>query len=292
MNEDIPDDLSELADVYLSTLDADPGGASKELHEDLQYWEEQVEEFEEGTPMHEMAVEERDKVQKRIDEIETKGNRREELGTELLTKASKEFAPQENWLKVNVIKALTHALTGQQMDQLIVGEHTLPEANDELSKREMVEVAKTVHALARDASRSDERIAELWSKLDTDTQQSILGVLANHGEPLSANSISEKLGEDGTDSPGSNIRYLRSETEIDVYRSSESGYTLTLAGSYLWNEYGEDMPELQDDMEKQETETEDTELEKEEDEKEGSSPADEPSESSESVDLSSFEIKE
>jgi hypothetical protein len=288
MSDNGQKELTDLAEEYLESLDSNPGETLEELCEELKYWKDQVGEFEEGTPMHDMAVEERNKAQEQLDAIEAKGERCDELRNELLTRVSKDFAPQGEWLESTVIEALSHTLTGHRRGRLLVGEHTLPDDADELSRRKMVPVAKTVHALAEDAIENDERIAELWDKLDTDTQCSILGVLARYEEPISSGKISDELGEDRTDSPGANIRYLRGEVEIDPYRSTDKGYALTLAGRYVWKEYGPDTRESADNGDGQEAGTEEVAADGEEE----TTAAEESAESVGDVDLSSFEIQD
>jgi hypothetical protein len=288
MSDDRPENLSELAEEYLQSLEFVPSKDSEKLREELEYWEEQVQDFEEETPMHEMAIEERDEVQEQLDAMESKGKRYEELRTELLTRASREFAPHGEWLDPNAIEALSHALTGRRMGRLLVGGHNLPEDADEMSKREMVPVAKTVHALAEDAIGNNERVDALWDTLNTETQCSILGVLARYEESISSGEISDKLGEDGTNSPGANIRRLKGEVEIKPYHSTDEGYTLTLAGRYVWKQYGPDTEDLISDADGNESgserETEDQGEEESGNNKSGNSTSD--------VDLSSFEMKE
>lgn len=247
MSDEAPDDVVALAEEYLSSIDDGSGENMEEVQKELEYWGEQVDEFEEGTPMHEMAVEERDEWCERVEAIEAKGERCEEFRDELLTRASTEFAPKGEWLEPTVIESLSQALTGQQRERLLVGEFSLPRDTDDMSKHDLVSVAKSVHALALDALGGDDRIVGLWDKLDTDTQLSVMRILADHEESLSSSEISNKLGEDGTDNPGSNIRYLRGEVDVDPYYSMSDGYTLSLAGRYVWMEYSEDRPELEED---------------------------------------------
>lgn len=131
----------------------------------------------------------------------------------------------------------------QRQEQLLVGNYSLPRDIDDLSKRNMVDAAKTIHAVAGDAVEEDDRVSGLWDALDTDTRRSITGILAGHNGTLSADEISEELGEDGTDRPGSNIRKVRHAVDIQPYHSSSDGYTLSLAGRYVWTRYGPATPE-------------------------------------------------
>jgi hypothetical protein len=83
MDEELPTDIVELAGEYLDSLDGGAGaeGDAEEVGENLEYWEHQVEEFEKGTAMHEMAVGERDEWQEKLEAIDAQGERREELRT-------------------------------------------------------------------------------------------------------------------------------------------------------------------------------------------------------------------
>jgi hypothetical protein len=155
----------------------------------------------------------------------------------------------------------------------------------------MVPVAKTVQAVAGDAVGEDDRVASLWDKLDTDTQRSVAGVLAKRREVMSASEISEEIGPDGTDSPGSNIRYLRGQVDIQPYFSTDDGYSLSLAGRYVWREYGPDLPEAEapkaaDDEADSGEDGAETVEESSKDPDGGSE------EGSEEVDLSTFEVRE
>jgi len=240
MNDGLPEDVVTLAKEYLDSLRDEDGinDDLEEAEEEIEYWEEQIEEFEEGTPMHEMAVEERDGWREKIEAIDTREKRREEFSEELLTRASTEFAPQDDWLNEVVIEALSHALIGRRQERILVEGFKIPEDRDELSKRDMVEVAKTVQALAKDAVGEDDRMTKLWEQIDTETQRTITRVLDRHQKALPASRISDEIGEDGTDNPGSNIRYLRGEVDIQPYYSTNDGYALSLAGRYVWREYG------------------------------------------------------
>jgi len=300
MTDELPDDIVALAEEYLDIIDSgDTTENVEESRAELKYWEEQVTEFEEGTPMYEMAVEERDKWREEVEAVESQGEYREELRTELLTRASTEFAPQGKWLEPSVVEALSKILIGRRREQLLIDDFRLPRDAEDMTKRDLVSVAKTVHALSLDARGEDDRIAELWDKLNTDTQLSIITVLAGQEEPLSSSEISEGVGEEGTDSPGANIRYLRGEVEIDPYYSTSNGYTLSLAGRYVWMEYGEDFPESQgseidesqteSDKDKQETTSENDEAGEETSTDENKSDT---KDSDSEMDLSSFEIQE
>lgn len=289
MGEDLPNDLVDLAEEYLDSLDGgdEAEGDAEEVREELEYWEQQVREFEEGTAMHEMAVGERDKLREKLEAIDARGERREELRSQLLTRACTEFAPQGDWLETAVIKALSHAFHGQQHERLFIGEVCLPDDQDEMSKRDMVAVAKTVHSLARDSVGDEADVAEIWDTLNTDTRLSIAEVLAKHQEPLSSGQISDELGEDGPNDPGANIRMLRGSLDIEPFYGSDRGYTLTLAGRYVLEKYGPDLDDSEDEAEAQaDTKVSDTEVE----------PSDDTSNNQEEtrkdVDLSSFDVRE
>lgn len=243
MSEELPTDIVELAEEYLESLDGgdDVEGNLEEVRGNLEYWEQQVEEFEEGTAMHEMAVGERDEFREKLEAIDARGERRERLRSELLTRASTEFAPQGGWLETVVIRALSHAFHGQQFERLFLDEFCLPDDQDGMSKRDMVTVAKTVHTLARDAYGDEDQIAEVWDALNTKARLPIAQVLARHSDPMSSGSISDELGEEGPNDPGSNIRELRGRLDIEPFYGSNRGYTLTLPGRYVLRAYGPDM---------------------------------------------------
>lgn len=247
MSDGLSDDIVTVAEEYLDSLEG--GGDSEvdpdEAREELEYWEEQVGEFEEGTVMNEMVVGERNEWREKLEAVDALDERREELRVELLTRASTEFAPQGEWLEPAVVEALSYALVGRRQEQLLVDRYRLPTDAEEFSKREMVGVAKTIQALAGDAVGADDGIADLWEALDTETQRSVAGVLVKYQVPLSSGEISDEVGEDGTDSPGSNIRYLRGQVDIQPYYSTNDGYTLSLAGRYVWMEYGPETPEAE-----------------------------------------------
>jgi hypothetical protein len=253
VSDGVPEDIEELAREYLESLGTDNEAADpEEAREELEYWQEQVDEFAEGSPMHEMAVEERDDAREALDVLDSQDERREALREAFLQRAAMEFAPKGGWLTLDVLKALSHALTGTRREELLVGEFRLPVDGPELSKREMVTVAKTVQAVASDATGDDERIAAVWDTLDTDTRISIARALVNEDGPLPSGRISDKLGEDGTDNPGANIRYLKKQTEIMPFFSSDDGYALSLVGRYLLSEYAPDVDEAGNDEDEDE----------------------------------------
>ncbi|MDH5020352.1 hypothetical protein [Halobacterium rubrum] len=258
MSEEFPEDVVELAEEYLDACNGDAASRTDEVQEELEYWQEQADEFEEGTPMHEMAVEERDEFQERLEKISEQGERRSELRTELLTRTSKEFAPQGDWIDETVISALTHALLSERRDRILIGDHAIPEDTDSLSKKDMVTIAKNVHVVAEHAVDSNETIDEVWEKMSTDKVLPITRTIARSDSPLSAGGISEKLGEDGPDDPGANLRYVITSSEYHPYYREDGEWTFSLLGEYTSREFGLETVEA-------EPETEDPEEEVEED---------------------------
>ena len=246
MTNDLPEGIVELAKAYLESHDSDdtPDDES-DIEENLEYWQEQVEEFEEGTPMYEMAVEERDNYQQRYNEISEQDKRRSELRDELLTRASSEFAPQGDWMNETVISALTHAIVGQQRDRILIGDHCLPGDADELSKREMVTVAKNVHAVAKDIVASNGSLDEVWEMMSTDKRYPITRVLAEEKELVSSGNISAQLDDDGTDNPGANLRYVLNSAEYYPYYREDGDWRLSLLGEFAWQTRGPD--DVEDD---------------------------------------------
>lgn len=246
MTDDLPEGIVELAKAYLESHDSDDTiDDESEIEENLEYWREQVEEFEEGTPMYEMAVEERDSYQEKYDEISEQDERRSELRDELLTRASSEFAPQGDWMNETVISALTHAIVGQQRDRILIGDYSLPNDADELSKREMVTVAKNVHAVAEEIVVSNGSLDEVWEMMSTDKRSPITKVLAEEKELVSSGDISAQLGDGGTDNPGANLRYVLNSAEYYPYYREDGDWRLSLLGEVAWQTRGLD--DVEDD---------------------------------------------
>jgi hypothetical protein len=246
MTDDLPEGIVELAKAYLESHDGDETTDDEsEIEENLEYWQEQVEEFEEGTAMYEMAVEERDSYQEKYDEISEQDERRSELRDELLTRASSEFAPQEDWMSETVISALTHAIIGQQRDRILIGNYSLPDDADELSKRGMVAVAKNVHAVAEDIVASNGSLDEVWKMMSTDKRYPITKILAEEKELVSSGDISAQLDDDGTDNPGANLRYVLNSAEYYPYYREDGDWRLSLLGEFAWQTRGPD--DVEDD---------------------------------------------
>jgi hypothetical protein len=248
MTDDIPEGIVELSKAYLESHDSDDTTDDEsEIEENLEYWQEQVEEFDEGTPMYEMAVEERDNYQENHNKISEQDERRSELRDELLTRASSEFAPQEGWMNETVISALTHAIIGEQRDRILIGDHCLPGDAAELSKREMVTVAKNVHAVAEDIVASNGSLDEVWEMMSTDKRYPITRILAEEKELVSSGDISAQLDDDGTDNPGANLRYVLNSAEYYPYYREDGDWRLSLLGEFAWQTRGPDDVEDEDD---------------------------------------------
>lgn len=253
MTDEFPEEIGELADAYLEVHGSDDTVDDEtEIEENLEYWQEQVEEFEEGTPMYEMAVEERDKYKKSYNEISEQGERRTRLRSELLMQASSEFAPQGNWMNETVISALTHAITGKQQDRILISDYSLPGDADELSKREMVTVAKNVHAVAEDILESDGSLDEVWDKMSTDKRYPITKILAQEESLVGSGDISDQLDDDETDTPGANLRYVLNSAEYYPYYREDGEWRLSLLGEFAWQTRGPDEIEDDDSSDKEE----------------------------------------
>jgi hypothetical protein len=241
MTDDLPEGIVELAKAYIESHDGDDTTDDEiEIEENLEYWQEQVEEFEEGTPMYEMAVEERDNYQERYNKTSEQDERRSELREELLTRASSEFAPQCDWMNETVISALTHAIIGQQRDRFLTGDYSLPGDADELSKREMVTVAKNIHAVAEDTVASNGSLDEVWEMMSTDKRYPITKILAEEKELVSSGDISAQLDDDETDNPGANLRYVLNSAEYYPYYREDGDWRLSLLGEFAWRTRGPD----------------------------------------------------
>lgn len=242
---DVPNDLVDLAETYLESLEGDDADA-KEIEDELKYWRAQVDEFEEGTPMYEIAVDERDRLSDRLEEIAESGDARARLRTQLLKRASTEFAPMDEWLDETVISALTHALVGRRKDAIDIGNHSLPGDAADLSKREMVPVAKNAHATCKDALGSENALDAAWNVMTTPERYPISEALAREGSPMNSGAIAEGLDEDATDSPGANLRYVVNSAEYQPYYRKSGAWTLSLVGEYLWETRGPDTGDRED----------------------------------------------
>lgn len=243
MSDEPPGELLELAEEYLDTRNGESDTDVDELEAERDYWQEQVDEFEEGTPMYEMAIEERDKFQEKLDDVSKHEERRSRLRAELLDRASTDFAPQGDWIDETVISALTHALIGDRWSWILIGDHAIPEDADELSKREIVTVAKNVHAVAEHAVDSNETIDQVWDKMSTDKVYPITRTIACSDSPLSASDISEKVGDAGPDDPGANLRYVITSSEYHPYYREDGNWSFSLLGEYAWKEFGPESTE-------------------------------------------------
>jgi hypothetical protein len=238
MSNELPEDVVELSEEYLDTCNGDVGSRTDEIQEELEYWQDQVDELEEGTPIHEIAVGERDEFQEQLEEISGREERRSELRAELLNRASKEFVPQGDWIEEPVISALRHALLGTRRNSILIGDYAIPEDADDLSKKDIVTIAKNVHAVAEHSVNSNETIEEVWEKMNTDKVFPISRTIARSDKPLSAGDIGEKLGEDGPDDPGANLRYVITSSEYHPYYREQGDWTFSLLGEYAWREFG------------------------------------------------------
>lgn len=253
MTDEPPEGIVELANAYLEVHGSDDTADDEtEIEENMEYWQEQVEEFEEGTPMYEIAVEERDKYREKYNEISEQGDRRTRIRNELLTRASSEFAPQGDWMNEAVISALTHAITGQQQDRILIGDYSLPGDADELSKREMVTVAKNVHAVAEDIIESNGSLDEVWDMMSTDKRYPITKILAQEGSLVGSDDISDQLDDDETDNPGANLRYVLNSAEYYPYYREDGDWRLSLLGEFAWQMHGPDDIEEDDSSDKEE----------------------------------------
>lgn len=243
MNDEFPGDIRGLAEAYLDTLNSDVATDVDEIEEELDYWQEQVDEFEESTPMYEMAVEEHEKFQERLEDVSKQGERRSKLRAELLNRASTGFAPQGDWIDETVITAITHALIGERRSQILIGDHAIPSDTDHLSKREMVTIAKNVHAASEHAVNSNEEIDGVWERMSTDKVFPITQTIARSTSPLGPSEIAEKLDEDDPDDPGANLRYVINSSEYHPYYREDGDWTLSLLGEYVWDTFGPESTE-------------------------------------------------
>lgn len=243
MSEEVPENPLELTEEYLNLQNGENDTDVDEVEKKRDYWEDQIDVFKQNTPMHEMAVEERDKFQTKLDDVSNQREQRSRLRSELLSLVSTGFAPQGDWMNKTVVSAVTHALVGKRYGQILIGDYAIPKDTDDLSKRNIVTIAKTVQTVAAHAAGSNEAIRDVWDKMSTDTVLPITRTIARSESPLTAGEISKKVNDEGPDSPGANLRYYINSSEYHPYYRENGKWSFSLLGEYAWKEFGPECTE-------------------------------------------------
>lgn len=242
--EQIPDDIVSLAEEYLRVVarqENNPTADTEtkdldELREEIEYWEQELEQLEGGDDLYKIAVEEKESLEDRIAEREQKGNYRECVQQRFIERAGSEFVARDEWHQDSVVRAVTHASIGEEREVILLDDYRIPEADPD--SRATFVLSQNVRALVSHRT-GDERMAKLWEKIEDTRQNQITEVLAHSSEPLGPSGIAERLNDEGTD------RRHISATLSDVrdkkyhpFHRSDGNYELSLVGEFLWREFG------------------------------------------------------
>lgn len=241
-----PEDIISLAEEYLELVarreedsegEADPEELNR-FREEIEDWEREIEGLNEDDELYEIAVEEMESIEGKLAEREREDTRRDNVRQHFLERASSEFVARGDWLHPSVIRAITHAVIGEEREEILLDDYRLPD--EELENRVVFDLSKNVRSLVSERLGSD-RMAQLWESLEGTRQHQILEVLAQSTAPLGPSQIAERLDEEDIDrrhisATLSNAR----DQQCHPFHRTDGDYRLSLIGEFLWREFGSD----------------------------------------------------
>lgn len=242
--DDLSEDIVPLAEEYLELVarqenDPEADADQKELdqlREEIEEWGREIDGLNEGDELHEIAVEEKESLEARLAEREREDTRRERVGQRFLDRISSEFVARDDWLHPSVIRAITHAIIGEEREEILLDESRLPD--DELDNRAIFDLSQNVRALVI-SGEEDTKLADLWEDIEGTRQHQILEVLARSPEPLGPTDIAERIDDAEVNGKQISARLsdARESKYIPFYRA-DGDYQLSLVGEFLWREFG------------------------------------------------------
>jgi hypothetical protein len=244
----IPEDIVELAEEYLDLIVGEGTATGsderdlEELKEEVEHWDRELKSLDEDDELYAIGVEERDNLKQRIEERNQTEKRREQIRQELVERTASEFVARDQWLDTSVIKAITHELSGDAREEILVDEYCLPGA--ELDNKSLFAVSRNIRAVASHMNSSDERMSKLWDSIDGTRQYPIMKVLFDSAELLGPSGIADEIQDEDRDRRhiGDALGKMR-ERQYHPYFRGDDGYALSLIGEYVWKEFGPDVKE-------------------------------------------------
>lgn len=244
--ERIPDDVVSLAEEYLRVVarqENNPTADTEtedldELRDEIEYWEQELEQLEEDDSLYEIAVEEKESLEDQIAEREQEDDYRERVQQRFLERAGSEFVARGEWLQNPVVRAVTHVVIGEEREEILLDDYRLPDADSD--SRATFVLSQNVRALVSYRT-GNERMAELWEDVEDTRQNQIMEAIARSSEPLGPSGIAERLDDEGTDrrhisATLSNVR----DKKYHPFHRSDGSYELSLVGEFLWRKFASD----------------------------------------------------
>jgi hypothetical protein len=256
---ELPDDIVPLAEEYLEFVELEEKDNAGEadaveldqLRQEIEDWEQEIADLKESDELYDIAVEEKESLEARLNEREREDDYRERVRQRFLERASSEFVARDEWLHPSVIRAITHTVIGEQREEILLDDYRLPDAD--LDNRVMFHLSQNVRSLVSHRL-GEERMSKLWENLEDTRQHQILEVLVRSAEPLGPSKIAQRLDKDDIDRRhiSATLSNAREKKYHPFYRT-DGDYQPSLIGELLWREFGsgEEMDNEDDDSDEE-----------------------------------------
>lgn len=269
VNKDSNTQIESLAADYLESLkqEVDEEGV-EELEEQISDREERrdclADEHGENHHLVQKASEairdlegEREEIQNTTRAID---DRRKELLEAVDDDPGFEFNKQ--WLKPEVIRAVTHALYGIEDTEFTVQNHIIESVSDvsDVNDFDQIEMEHIIVSLARDKIDVNKTVQNRWDRLSDSVALPALKVLDENG-PMAPKDVASELDDDSTTIKNRLKNFIHSDQFIPLYRPEKGVYGLSTTGKYLLANYadspGPTRPESEKSPEEGNSETSD-----------------------------------
>lgn len=259
---ELSEEFLELSERFES--EDEEGKSLEELKEERKKWEERLSDKGEDDPLYEMGKEKLDDLAEKIENYENSKERYNQVRQNLLEKISSEFAPKDEWIETEVIRALSKILIGAERETIYINER---EVNEEYSGgvEEIFDIAEAIRLLAEDKLGETDELENFWNKIKSQKRAKPLRIVAESNNYIKRKDIAEDLDEMDAQQVGNNVRSIIHKTDYNLYHRTEDGYGLSFLGEYLKKNYM-----IEGNSKKKEEDKENTHREKEEKSKENS----------------------
>ena len=253
------DEIIEAAEQYIASIEKEVDEEQKkELREEIKDGKERCERLsQEHGEGHKLVEKAKKILNSRRTELEELEQLEKQVGTardEFLAVIADDFELSEQWLKGNVLEAVTHALYGQRDSSYKLFAERITSLDDltDYDELERIEMASVIALLAKDATGETEKVEEQYQRLIDSKSFAAFEVLCEHRNQTSQEAA-EKLGEDS----GTVNNWLKSpinfwDRMIPFYRPKKGEYDLSTTGLYFREHYYEGEIESGEDTDEDE----------------------------------------
>jgi hypothetical protein len=236
--------MSEIVDVaeqYFDLIEEDDaeGADLEDLRKARNKWQSKMENLDEDDPLYEVAKENFEEKDNRLEEKDQARETLTELRTKILEKTANKFVPQKPWTEKMGLRAINKILLDKDRSYIKVDEVYLEDDSEVEDDEIMFEVAMAVRDVANEELGESTKLKEFWDNFQELKRFTYFEEIRDSDEPLKGSDIAERLGKDDKRQAISQALIETKNGDVNPYFREDGGlYSLSIVGEYLIQNYG------------------------------------------------------